>query len=184
MASKFSLRRHCWPSAGREQLGAAWPFHATAVRVQHSSSRHGVAVCPHSARYVHTIINCSLSTQAPAPSRAPALGRPGGNLRARACKGNGKGGPRKAAGLHHNTPEGGQATRHLLLVELLLGSCTQPQGFRWACYEGSLLPGNTGTPCSMCPVSEVSLRLGEVTGGFHHTASLLPLTLPETLHGH
>lgn len=99
MASEFSPRRHCWPSAGREQLGAAWPFHATAVRVQHSSSRHGVTVCPRNARYVHTIINCSLSTQAPAPSRASALGCPGGNSRARACKGNrGKGDPGKQLG--------------------------------------------------------------------------------------
>jgi hypothetical protein len=40
------------------------------------------------------------------------------------------------------------------------------------------------TPCSLCQVSEVVLRLSEATGGFHHPDSLIPVTLPETIHGH
>lgn len=50
-------------TASSEQLGTAWPFHATEL-AECSSAPAAVVfpVCPRSACYVHSIINRSLST--------------------------------------------------------------------------------------------------------------------------
>lgn len=61
---QVSPRRPCGASADREQLGAAWPFHATELSECSTAPAATVSqsVCPRSARCVHMIINCSLST--------------------------------------------------------------------------------------------------------------------------
>lgn len=85
--------------------------------------------CPHHNKLF------TVHTRALALSHAPA----------RACKNNRiKRDLRKQLGSIRTSPGSRQATRHLVLVELSLRSCTQPQGFRWVSFEGNVLPGHTG----------------------------------------
>lgn len=151
-------------TASSEQLGTAWPFHATEL-AECSSAPAAVVfpVCPRSACYVHSIINRSLSTLrlwlalscagSWLPRGGPSLQ---GVPRPEQAGLKTSRGPQRGAGLRQNVPwtqERGQATRYLLHVELSSGpACGEPHSPRitmWVGSECSTLPELKDSMCNL-----------------------------------
>lgn len=141
----------------------AWPFHATELSECSSAPAAMVfPVCPRSACYVHSIINCSLSTLRLWLALSCASSWLLGGLllyrsvQARACRTKEiKRDLREELGCQNvpATQERGQATRYLLHVELSSGpACGEthsPRITRWVGSEGSTLPELKDSMCNL-----------------------------------